>query len=111
MADKEIPANGVILAGEAVKYRHVLIIRQAIDAGLVVIGARELARIAAGFKQKHTPSGLGQPRSEGAAASTRPDDDVIKCVSHGPAPPRGVSRSKCLQKGDQRLLVRIAQLG
>src|SRR6516165_7109765 len=82
MPDKKVPANGVILAGEAVKYRHVVIVRQAVDAGLIVVGPRELTRIAACLEQKHAPPGLGEPRGQRPAARARPDDDVIECVSH-----------------------------
>ena len=80
MADKEIPAHRVVLGGKTVERRHVVIVGQSVDAGLIIVGAGEQARVAAGFEQQHAPPGLGQPRRQGAAARTRPDDDVIEVV-------------------------------
>ena len=76
--DEKVPPHRVVLAGEAVERRHVVIVGQAVDAGLVVIGARELPRIAAGLQQQHRAPRLGQPRGKRSAPGAGADDDVIE---------------------------------
>src|SRR5262245_28198490 len=50
MADKKVPPHRVILAGEPVKGRNVVVVRESVDAGLIVVAARELAGISAGLQ-------------------------------------------------------------
>ena len=76
--DKEVPPYRVVLAGEAVERRHVVIVGQTVDSGLIVIGSRELPGIPAGLQQQHRAPALGQPRGERSAAGTGADNDVIE---------------------------------
>ena len=78
MPDKKVPPHRVVLAGEAMERRHVVIVGQTVDAGLVVIGARQLPRIAARLQQKHRAPGLGEPRGERPASGAGADNDVIE---------------------------------
>ena len=86
--DKEVPPHSVVLAGETMERRHVVVVGQAVDAGLVVIGARQLPRIAARFQQEHRTPGLGQPRGECSASGAGADDDVIEwaAIAHWTSP-------------------------
>ena len=79
--DEEVPSHRVVLAGKAMERGHVIIVRQAVDGGLIVIAARQLTRIAAGFQQQHGAPGFGQPRREGSAAGARTDDNIFELVS------------------------------
>jgi len=46
VADKEVPPHRIVLAGEAMESRQVIIVRQAIDPELIVIATRESMRVA-----------------------------------------------------------------
>ena len=81
VTDEEIPAHRVVLGCEAVKRRHIVIIGQTVDPGLIVVGAGQQARVAAGFEQQHAPPRLGQPRRQGPAARAGADDDIVECVA------------------------------
>ena len=78
MPDKKVPPHRVVLAREAMERRHVIIVGQTVDAGLIVIGAGELARIAARLQQQHRAPALGQPSGKRSASGAGADNDVIE---------------------------------
>jgi hypothetical protein len=82
---EEVPAYRVVLRGEGMKGRNVIVIGQSVAIGLHRIAADEVARIAAGFEQHDALTRLGQASRYRAAARARTDDDVIAVgVSHRP---------------------------
>lgn len=69
VADEEVPAELWILG------------RAGIEGRDVVVGARDVARIAAGLEQHDAVPGLSQPGGDGTAAGAGSDDDVVGFVA------------------------------
>jgi hypothetical protein len=68
VADKEVPLNGIVLRGEGVEARDVVIVGQAIHAFIHGIATHKRSGIASGLKQNDGVTGLGQACRYGAAA-------------------------------------------
>ena len=66
--DEEVPADAVVLRRERMKRRHVVVVRQTVDAWRLRRGPDGLARIATGFDQQHAEARLGEPCRHGAAS-------------------------------------------
>ena len=79
MTHEEVPPHGVVLARQRMERRNdrVKSIRQAVDARRLRGGADHRPRIAAGFKQQHFVTGLGQAGRHGSTAGAGADDDVV----------------------------------
>ena len=77
MTHEEIPLERLILGGEAVEGRNVVVERETVDVGLNGIAAGELAGIAAGLEDDDTASGLGETRRDRAAAGAGAYDHIL----------------------------------
>jgi hypothetical protein len=77
MTYEEMPADRVVLGGEGMKSRNVIVIRQSVAIRLNRIAAHKAARIVAGFEQHDALTCLGQASRDRAAACARTDNDVI----------------------------------
>ncbi len=91
MPDKKIPPHRVVFAGKAVERRDIVIVGQAVDAGLIVVGARKQVRVAPGLEQQHAAPRFGQPRGEGTPSGAGADNDVIELTSLAHPLPLAVS--------------------
>src|SRR3954453_22478833 len=95
VADEKIPPYRVVFAREAVERRNVIVVREPVDAGLVVIGARELAWISASLQQKHRAPRVREPGGEGPTPGPGTDDDVIeRAVAVHQIPPSVPARDR-----------------
>ena len=80
VADEEIPPHGVILGGQRMEGRHVVVVGQAVHARRLRCRSDHGPRIAARLEQQDTVAGLGQSRRHRPAARAGADDDVVGVV-------------------------------
>ena len=87
MADEEVPAHRVVLAGKAMERQHVVVVGQAVDSGLILIGAGKLTR--ARFEEQDAVSSLGEPWGQGPPAS--PEAEPEPTTMYQTRPSRSLS--------------------
>ncbi len=80
VADEEVPAHRLVLGGEGVERRDVVIVGQCVRSGRMRVAAGERARVAASFEEQDGETLLGQSRRNGAATGARADHDELGVV-------------------------------
>ena len=110
VADEEVPAQRLVLRGEGVERRHVVVVGQA-------VGRRPCPRTPPAERRGSPPAsssstlqpGLGQPRGDRAAAGARADHDVVEVAVARLARATARPGLEGLQELDQVALLRVGE--
>ncbi len=77
VAHEKIPAHRLVLRGERMERRDIVVVGQPVRARLPSDGAGQRARVAAGFQQHDLVARLREPCGDRAAAGAGADHDIV----------------------------------